>query len=239
MLVVLLPLVADRRSASSPCSRSTRASTRREGIELRRSAPAGGAPAPTTSTRRCATTRRIGRSLATLVEGLDGSADRARVNAIVKRFMERNPGLDRHLRRLRANSFDGADAQHRGAPGSDEKGRFGPYWNTITGKLVLDPLVDQEISDYWNQPKEHGQGLGHRALPVRRDAAHELHDPDRARRKFIGIGGVDVSLAATPRAGLQAAHPRLGLRLPRLQHLHLRVRAGQEADRSRARSPSS
>ena len=138
----------------------------------------------------------VGRSLATLAEGLDGKVTRTEVNAIVKRFLDRNPQVVGAYVGYERNAFDGPDAAHAGEPGSDDTGRYGPYWNTLAGKVALDPLVDQDISDYWNQPKKtladsviepylyEGVLLTSYTAPVERDG------------KFVGIGGVDVSLSA-------------------------------------------
>ena len=135
----------------------------------------------------------LGRTMAS-IGGASVGGDRSQVSAIVRRFMERNPQVVGAYVGYDANAFDGADAAHKGEPGSDEKGRFGPYWNTISGKPTLDPLVDQEISDYWNDPKKSladsviepylydGLLMTSYTSPVQRDG------------KFVGIGGVDVSL---------------------------------------------
>ena len=137
----------------------------------------------------------VGRSLATLAEGLDGKADARRDQRDRQALPGPQPADRRHLRRLRARTPSTApDAAHKGEPGSDDKGRYGPYWNTLTGKVALDPLVDQDISDYWNQPKKtladsviepylyEGVLMTSYTSPVERDG------------KFVGIGGVDVSL---------------------------------------------
>jgi methyl-accepting chemotaxis protein len=135
----------------------------------------------------------LGRSLATVGEGADS---RDEVNAQVKRFLERNPHTVGTYVGFEPNAFDGADAQHKGEPGSDASGRFLPYWNTLTGKVTLDPLIDMETSEYWNGPKEtkadyftepylyEGVLLTSYTAPIMRDG------------KFVGIGGVDRSLAA-------------------------------------------
>jgi methyl-accepting chemotaxis protein len=137
-----------------------------------------------------------GRTLAAAAEGLDGKADRALVSSIVRRVMARNPEVLGAYVGYEPNGFDGADALHKGEPGSDAKGRFGPYWNKISGKVTLDPLADQEASDYWNLPKRtleeaviepylyDGMLMTSYSAPILRDG------------KFAGIGGVDMPLAS-------------------------------------------
>ncbi|HWK30234.1 MAG TPA: methyl-accepting chemotaxis protein [Solirubrobacter sp.] len=89
----------------------------------------------------------------------------------------------------------GADAAHKGEPGSDAKGRFGPYWNKITGKVTLDPLADQESNDYWNVPKDTGKDTI--VEPYLYDGAllTSFVSPVKRDGHFVGIGGVDVSLS--------------------------------------------
>src|SRR5688572_24710115 len=107
MLVVLLPLVAIAIGVVTvlAISRASTAEKESSFAEVRELAAAS-ANDFDADVRDWQST---GRSLATLVEGLDGSADRARVNAIVKRFMERNPGLVGTYVGFAPNSFDGAD----------------------------------------------------------------------------------------------------------------------------------
>src|SRR5918998_922672 len=132
MLVVLLPLVAVAIGVVTvlAISRASNAEKQSSFAEVRQLAAASANDFDAQVRDWQAT----GRSLATLVEGLDGSADRTRVNAIVERFLQRNPGLVGTYVGFEPNGFDGADARFRGTPGSDDKGRFGPYWNTISGK---------------------------------------------------------------------------------------------------------
>ena len=85
---------------------------------------------------------------------------------------------------------------------------------------MLDPLVDQETSDYWNQPKK---TLGDSVIePYLYDGLlmTSYTSPVERAGKFVGIGGVDVSLKRDQHRGLQAPHPRLRLRPARLQRRH-------------------
>jgi methyl-accepting chemotaxis protein len=137
----------------------------------------------------------IGRTLAATMEGWKG-ADRAAVVSMLYAVKARNPQVVGTYVGFDPNAFDGADAAHRNEPGADAKGRFGPYVNTLAGKLALDPLVDQETSDYWNLPKH-----------TLRDSVIEPYlyggvlmtsytSPIVHDGRFVGIGGVDRSLAA-------------------------------------------
>jgi methyl-accepting chemotaxis protein len=137
----------------------------------------------------------IGRTLAAEMDTWTGG-DRQAVIKMLYAVKARNPQVIGTYVGFDPNKFDGADAAHRNEPGSDAHGRFGPYVNTLTGKLALDPLMDQETSDYWNLPK--------RTL---RDSVIEpyLYDgvlmtsytsPVIHHHRFVGIGGVDRSLSS-------------------------------------------
>ena len=135
----------------------------------------------------------LGRSLATVAGGAD---DREELSDQVKAFLLRNPSVLGTYVGFEPDAFDGADARHKGEPGTDKTGRYLPYWNKLTGQLALDPLLDMETSDYWQGPKRtladyltepylyEGVLLTSYISPVLRDG------------EFVGIGGVDRSLAS-------------------------------------------
>src|SRR5690606_32414067 len=47
------------------------------------------------------------------------------------------------------NALDGLDLVYRGAEGSDETGRFIPYWVRSGGRASLTALTDYDTSDYY------------------------------------------------------------------------------------------
>jgi methyl-accepting chemotaxis protein len=194
MLVVLLPLTAVAVAVVTllALSRASSAEKTSRFTEMRHLSAAGA----NDFDAKVRENQGVGRSLATLAEGLDGKADRTEVNAIVHRFLDRNPQVVGAYVGYDPNAFDGADAAHKGEPGSDKTGRYGPYWNKISGKVTLDPLVDQETSDYWNQPKK---TLADSVIePYLYDGLlmTSYTSPVKRAGKFVGIGGVDVSLGA-------------------------------------------
>jgi len=135
----------------------------------------------------------LGRSLATLAGGAD---HREELSEQVEAFLHRNPSTLGTYVGFEPDAFDGADAPHKGEPGTDKTGRYLPYWNKLTGQVTLDPLLDMETSDYWQGPKRtladyltepylyDGVLLTSYVSPVLRDG------------EFVGIGGVDRSLAS-------------------------------------------
>lgn len=122
------------------------------------------------------------------------SGNRDEVSSIVKDLFVTTPGVVGAYVGFEPNAFDGRDDQFVNAAGHDSTGRFIPYWNTLGGSLVLDPLADYETSDYYQLPMKlketvvlepfvyDGVLMVSYVAPVIRDG------------NFIGISGMDVSL---------------------------------------------
>jgi len=138
----------------------------------------------------------LGRTLATAAEGLDGTVTRTQMNAVVRRVLDRNPSIIGSYVGYDPNAFDGQDARHKGEPGSEKSGRYSPYWNRLTGKVALDPLVDQETSDYYTKPRDTGQDSVIEPYLYEGTLLTSYTAPILRNGKFVGIGGVDVSLNA-------------------------------------------
>ncbi|APH39458.1 sensor histidine kinase [Methanohalophilus halophilus] len=135
----------------------------------------------------------IGQTIAnSMVEYESGNRDE--VNAILKRLLVENPNLIGTYVAFEPNAFDGKDELYADTFGHDSTGRFIPYWTKIGGSLHLEPLLEYETLDYYQGPKNtksevitepylyQGELIVSYVTPVTRDG------------KFIGIGGVDVSL---------------------------------------------
>lgn len=115
---------------------------------------------------------------------------------MVTRTLERNPQIVGAYLGYEPNAFDGGDNRFRGTPGSDDKGRFGPYANLLTGSFALDPLVDQDTSDYYMLPKKTGRDSVIEPYLYEGVLLTSYTAPVMRGDKFIGIGGVDRSLAS-------------------------------------------
>jgi methyl-accepting chemotaxis protein len=137
----------------------------------------------------------IGHTLAATMEGWKGT-DRDAVISMLYAVKHANPQVIGTYVGYDPNTFDGADAEHRNGPGADKAGRFGPYVNMLTGKLTLDPLMDQETSEYWNAPKTtlHDSVIE----PYLYDGVlmTSYTSPIVLHGKFVGIGGVDRALTS-------------------------------------------
>jgi methyl-accepting chemotaxis protein len=101
------------------------------------------------------------------------------------------------------NALDGMDHYFVNLEGTDATGRFIPYWNRGTGKIVLEPLLDYEKpgpGDYYLIPKKTGtetiidpylyEVAGRKILMT------SLVVPMRnSKGAFVGVVGIDIELA--------------------------------------------
>jgi methyl-accepting chemotaxis protein len=136
----------------------------------------------------------IGRTIANTMD-LYSTSNRQEVTSILKNVLEKNPLILATYVGYEPNAFDGQDATFANSSGADASGRFLPYWNKLSGNEKLDPLTDMETSDYYMAPKKtltdsviepylyQGTLMASYTSPILKDG------------KFVGIGGVDVSLA--------------------------------------------
>jgi methyl-accepting chemotaxis protein len=145
----------------------------------------------------------ISRSVALAFEGLQtgGVADRKAANALMQHVLEGNPQILAVSSCWEPNAFDNNDAQFINAPGHDATGRYIPYWNRGSGKIVLEPLVDYEkpgAGDYYLIPKKtsHSAVIEPYVYPVAgKDVLMtSFMIPVLKDGHFVGVTGVDMAL---------------------------------------------
>lgn len=83
-----------------------------------------------------------------------GQTDRKLVNQILRQAIERHPQLLGVWACFEPNAFDGKDASHTNQEGSDEQGRFSPYWNLAAGKVAVEFCPEYWTKDYYKIPKQ-------------------------------------------------------------------------------------
>jgi len=85
-----------------------------------------------------------------------GNADRQTLGAVLKGLLEQNPAFLGVCTCWEPNALDNRDEEYVNAPGHDKTGRYIPYYNRGTGKIILEPLLDYDkpgIGDYYQIPK--------------------------------------------------------------------------------------
>lgn len=135
----------------------------------------------------------LAQTLASTMENYD-SGNREEVSAIVKDLLVKNPGVLGAYVGFEPNAFDGRDNAFVNAAGHDSTGRFIPYWNTLGGSLVMDPLAGYETDDYYQMPKKLKKTVVLEPFMYDGVLMVSYVAPVIKNGNFIGISGVDVSL---------------------------------------------
>ncbi|MBK1717636.1 methyl-accepting chemotaxis protein [Thiocystis violacea] len=179
----------------------------------------------------------VAESLALAVSAIhQRQPERAVASAINAAILEANPQLIGLGSYWEPNAFDGRDADFVSvAPENDQTGRYLPYWNRASGKVVVEPVTDYETSDWYNVPKKTGRPWASEpyAFPIggRPVMMVSLMVPILSEGRFQGSVGADYPLrglqeilsevrpfgsgqaSLLSNAGLYASHPdnaRLG-----------------------------
>lgn len=135
----------------------------------------------------------IAKTLANSME-VYSSSDRDEVNNMLKNLLLKNPSLTGVYVGYEPNAFDGKDTEYAGTYGHDETGRFVPYWNNINGTIGLEPLVHYGEQDYYQMPKKLMLDIVTEPYYYQGIFMVSFDSPIIKDGKFVGIGGVDVSL---------------------------------------------
>ena len=135
----------------------------------------------------------IAKTISNTMDSYEAS-DREEVLGILKNLLIENPNLLGTYVAYEPNAFDGRDAEFVNASGHDSTGRFVPYWNKMTGTIVLNPLLHYEHSDYYQLPKETKGDLLTEPYYYEGVFMMSYVSPIFKDGDFVGIGGVDVSL---------------------------------------------
>ncbi len=132
-------------------------------------------------------------TVATVMEGYQGR-DRSEINDMLQRFIIRHESFVGLSLGYEPNAFDGQDYRYRNTPGSDENGRFLPYWNRIKGEIAVEPLVNYEQDDWYQIPKSTHQSLLTEPYLYRGVLMATFSAPIIKQGKFHGVATGDVSL---------------------------------------------
>jgi methyl-accepting chemotaxis protein len=118
---------------------------------------------------------------------------------LLKKQMEQNDNYIYAWTIWEPNAFDNQDSSYINQPGSDNKGRFLPYWERSNNKLILDYDDDDiENLDYYSIAKQTKKS--HITKPIKFDLEGEeittigFCEPIIIDNKFYGVVGLDISL---------------------------------------------
>ncbi|MCS3924551.1 methyl-accepting chemotaxis protein [Methanosalsum natronophilum] len=122
------------------------------------------------------------------------SNDRDEVNRIVRQILLNNENFDGVYVAYEPNAFDGNDEAFVDEVGHDSTGRFIPYWYRDGNTIELEPLVDYEIEDYYQLPKQLERDVVTEPYMYQGQLLSSFVSPIIVNGEFIGIAGTDVSL---------------------------------------------
>lgn len=138
-----------------------------------------------------------------------GLRDRTQVNAWFQGALQSHPDLFAMYNAWEPNAFDGRDAAFAGraALGSTPQGRFMAYPHWAAGSVAIEPLVDFDkpgVGDWYLIPRSTLQPavLDPYVYPVGDEQVlmTSLVHPLVVEGKFLGVSGVDLTMAQLQRA---------------------------------------
>lgn len=144
------------------------------------------------------------RTLAQSLEGIKqyASPERDDTNAMLREVLKENPNFIGVWTCWEPNAFDGRDSAFVNTPGHDETGRFIPYWNRGSGKIILEPLMDYTktgAGDYYLIPLKTGKEtiFDPFLYPVAGEEVlmTSLVVPIKVNGKSLGVAGIDIPLS--------------------------------------------
>lgn len=130
-----------------------------------------------------------------------GTPSRKEMDTIQKDTLTNYPNFLAVYVGFEPNAFDGKDSEFiEQKPAHDKTGRYIPYWRRADGQVGAEPLAAYDTDNYYQQPKKTGKAVlegpyvydvgGKPTLMV------STVTPILDKGEFIGIGGVDISLAS-------------------------------------------
>jgi methyl-accepting chemotaxis protein len=136
-------------------------------------------------------------SLASTMEAYDKeTASRKEVNQMLENLATENPDVLGVYVAYEPNAFDGNDAAHVNGTGtgSNEAGRFAPYWSRFDDSLSASSLNDLNSQDWYTQPLEKGQPVI--KGPFMWDGTYMISflAPIERDGEVVGVAGVDISI---------------------------------------------
>jgi len=130
-----------------------------------------------------------------------GLTDRATFDAIQRGFLRGNPFYLGIWSMWEPNAFDGKDAAHANANGTDATGRYLPYWNrgSDTGEIAVEPSTDYDNPEEYYQVTLHGkkETMDNPApYPVagKQVLMTSAMIPFKFNNEFIGVNGIDIAM---------------------------------------------
>jgi methyl-accepting chemotaxis protein len=141
--------------------------------------------------------KQMATSLAATMEAYDKEdANRTEVNRILRQTASKNPDVLGVYVAYEPNAFDGQDAAYRNgtAIGSNDAGRFAPYWNRFSGRLEPTALNDLDSQDWYTRPLQAEELVIKGPFVFDGKSMISFLAPIERGGEVVGVAGVDVSI---------------------------------------------
>lgn len=141
------------------------------------------------------------RTLAHVFEGLkkEGMPGRNVLDSVHKQVLSQNPGFVAVWSYWEPDALDGMDQKYANTPGSDNSGRYIPYWNRGNGQIGVEPLVDYEsdfLQGYLASGREEIMDPYLYPIGGKEVFVTTVMVPIRVGGKLVGATGIDITLDA-------------------------------------------
>ncbi|MDR2052853.1 MAG: methyl-accepting chemotaxis protein [Treponema sp.] len=127
---------------------------------------------------------------------------RSLFNLMVRALAEENPEILASSTGWEPNALDGLDAQFVNTPGTDNTGRFIPYWSRTSRGIALSPLMNYETpgeGNYYLIAKQTGNETMvepyHYEVDGRKILITSLAAPIKNNGRFVGATIIDIDMA--------------------------------------------
>src|SRR6056297_2373974 len=142
--------------------------------------------------------RKLSHTLTYVMQGYDyDEPNRDEINRILNTLIEHNPGILGVYVGFEPDAFDGRDENFRNTRGSNDEGRFVPYWNRFSGTVSVEPLTGMDTDDWYQVPYTTGEFTVFEPFLYDGVLMISFVNPIRMRGqqdRTIGVAGCDVSL---------------------------------------------
>ena len=131
------------------------------------------------------------------IKASDEKPDRKMFDAILMDVLKDNPDWMGTWACFEPNAIDGMDSEYVNTPGHNEKGRYLPWWNRITGSIkVASSVTPDESSAWYNEPMKTGREFVTDPYMTSQGVmAIDVCAPITFKNKRIGAAGLDFSMA--------------------------------------------
>ncbi len=142
--------------------------------------------------------RKLSHTLTYMMEEYDyGEPNRDEINRTLNTLIEHNPGVLGVYVGFEPNAFDGRDEDFIHTEGSNDTGRFVPYWNRFSGTVSVEPLAGMDTDDWYQVPYTTGEFTVFEPFLYNGVLMISFVNPVRIhgqQNRTVGVAGCDISL---------------------------------------------